>query len=310
MIKNRVFLVKCLIFITLLMLCLAGFELKASNFSMEVLPISNYELGIPQDSVKKQETKKPRRGRFRSHKVSFETFHESYQRALRYYEKGAYLSAVQLFEQLYPLAVGTRQGDSILFLFADSYFKNKDYHLAAYHFKDYTRRYPGTGRTELAALNCVKALYSISPSYEVDQTDTYYAIDEIKDFIKQYPNSPYIEDCNTMLDELRNKLAQKQFEAVKLYYNTGHYRAAQLMVQDFMKEYSYSTYAPEALFLLVRNNYEYASKSVERKQKERFIECAEAYDALVAQFPDFVSLQEAKRIYDQALTEINKINSK
>lgn len=304
------FLVKCLMFSVLLTLCLAKIELKASIFLTEVFPASNYELGTPQDSVKKKETQKPRKGRFRSHKVSFETFNESYERALKYYNKGAYLSAAGLFEKLYPLAVGTRQGDSILYLFADSYFKNKDYHLAAYHFKTYTRRYPGTPRTELAALNCARALYYTSPSYEVDQTDTYYAIDEIKDFIKQYPNSPYIEDCNTMLDELRNKLAQKQFEIVKLYYNTGNYRAAQLMVKDFMKEYSYSPYAPEALFLLVKNNYEYASKSIESKQKERLIECAEAYDALAAQFPNFANIAEAKRIYDKALTEINIINSK
>ena len=43
-------------FSVLLTLCLAKIELKASIFLTEVFPASNYELGTPQDSVKKKET--------------------------------------------------------------------------------------------------------------------------------------------------------------------------------------------------------------------------------------------------------------
>lgn len=264
----------------------------------------------PQDSIKNIKEKKKSKIKFGSNKVNFETFYENYNKAVKYYDRGSYLSAAQLFEQLYPLSIGTKYGDSILFMFADCYFQNKDFQLAAFHFKDYSRRYPGTERTELAALNCVKALYYVSPPYDVDQSDTKYAIEEIKQYINQYPNSKYIEECNQILDELRNKLALKQFEVIKLYYNTGNYKATQISVRNFMKEYSYSKYAQEALFLLVKSNYEFATKSVDSKKKERFLACAEAYDALKVQFPESNFLPEAKIMYDNALNQINIINTK
>jgi outer membrane protein assembly factor BamD len=270
-----------------------------------------YEKGSAlRDTIKDSKEKNKHKFSFKSNKVTFETFNDNYNKAVEYYNKSSYLSAAQLFEKLYPLSIGTPYGDTILFLFAECYFKNKDYQLAAYHFKDYVRRYPGTERTELAALNCVKACYYVSPSYEVDQSDTKYAIEEINDYISRYPHSKYIEECNTMLDELRTKLAQKDFEVIKLYYNTENYKAAQIMVRNFMKEFSYTKYAPEALYLLVKNNFDYASKSVNTKKKERYIACTDAYDALRIQFPNSEFVPLAKVFYDEALKQINILNTK
>lgn len=309
--NKSVFLYGKLLFITVL--CLFAFtNLNANNTNCpnrNILP-SIHEFSNPQDSIKKDTSKPKKKFKFGSKKVNFDTFYDNYEKAVKFYNRGSYLSAAQLFEQLYPLSIGTKYGDSILFMFADCYFKNHDYQLAAFHYKDYSRRYPGTERAELAALNCVKALYYVSPPYDVDQSDTHYAIDEIKLYLVQYPNSKHIEECNLILDELRDKLAKKQFEVIKLYYNTGNYKATQIMVRDFMREYSYTKYAPEALFLLTKSNYEFAIKSIDRKKKERFLACAEAYDALHVQYPDSPLLIGAKKMYDESLKQINIINTK
>jgi outer membrane protein assembly factor BamD len=308
--KNQINMGKRL-FISLL--CFFAWSITSANSSF-LIPINHdHSLIYPselQDTVKDQKTKNRKKFSFGSNKVTFDTFEQNYNKAINYYNKSSYLSAAQLFEQLYPLSIGTPYGDTILFLFADCYFKNRDYQLAAYHFKDYVRRYPGTPRTELAALNCVKACYNVSPSYEVDQGDTKYAIEEIRDYINKYPNSPYINECNEMLDELRNKLAQKDFEVIKLYYHTENYKATQIMVRNFMKEFSYSKFAPEALFILVKNNFDFASKSVDSKKKERFLACVEAYDALSVQYPNSPFVAQAKKFYDQSLNQINIINTK
>ena len=96
--------------------------------------------------------------------------------------------------------------------------------MAAFHFKDYVRRYPRSERTELAHLMAVKAIYNLSPYYALDQMETNYAIEELNLFISLYPQSKYMDECNGMLDDLRNKLAKKDFEIIKLYFNTEHYR--------------------------------------------------------------------------------------
>lgn len=308
--KNQVKMGKHLFIILLCFFACSQLHANSSIFTTLVKEKSFQDVTFLRDSIKENPTKTKRKFSFGNNKVTFETFGDHYKRALNYYNKSSYLSAAQIFEQLYPLSIGTPYGDTILYLFADCYFKNKDYQLAAYHFKDYVRRYPGTARTELAALNCVKACYYVSPSYEVDQSDTKYAIEEIRDYINKYPNSPYIGECNDMLDELRNKLAQKDFEVIKLYYNTENYKATQIMVRNFMKEFSYSKFAPEALFILVKNNFDFASKSVDSKKKERYLACIEAYDALHIQYPNSDFVKQANKFYNQSLNQINIINTK
>ena len=152
--------------------------------------------------------KKTKKKSVKSSKVSFETFDMNYAKALKYYQNGQYLSAARLFEELYPLSLGTTTADTLLFLFADCYYKNKDYELAAFHFKDYARHYPGTDKAEEAHYMCVKSVFEISPVYSLDQSSTLYAIDEMDLFIKTYPYSKHVEECNQMLDVLRENLAQ------------------------------------------------------------------------------------------------------
>jgi outer membrane protein assembly factor BamD len=242
-------------------------------------------------------------------KVNFDTFRQYYDKAMKYYDTKAYLSAARIFEELYPLSIGTPLGDTILFLFADSYYQNRDYQMAAFHFKDYVRRYPGTERTELAALNAVKSMYYNSPDYNLDQFVTMLAIDEINLFIQQYPYSKYIEECNNILDEMHNKLAKKEMEIVKMYYDIGYYEATQIMARNFLKMYSASKYAPEVLYVLIKNNYDFARKSVESKKYNRYKDCLEAYETLQMQYPDNSFLADSKKLALDAENQIKKLET-
>jgi outer membrane protein assembly factor BamD len=239
-------------------------------------------------------------------KVSFESFDVNYQKAKNYYDKEKFLSAAALFEQLYPLSVGTPYADTILFMFADSYYKNGDYQMASFHFKEYTRRFPYSNKAELAALMVVKSIYNVSPYYSLDQYETDYAIEEITHFISVYPNSKYMEECNLMLDELRNKLAKKAYEIAKLYYRTERYQAAQISVKNFIKDYSSSMYADDALFLLIQNNLDYAKKSINAKKRERYIACLDAFSLLKNTYPDSPFISQAASYIIEAEKFINK----
>ena len=243
-------------------------------------------------------------------KVTFETFEENYNKARDYYNRQLYISAARIFEELYPLSMGTPYADTILFLFADCYYQNRDYEMAAFHYKEYANRYTGSPRAEEAHYNAIKAITKLSPDYSLDQTETYYAIEEINLFIRNYPNSPYMAECNALLDEMREKLALKSFEILKLYYNTENYKAAQIAAQNFLKKHSSSPYADDAYAILVKNNYDFASKSVEGKKIERFTACVEAYNSMKASYPYSRLLQESQKIADEAAAKIQKINNK
>ena len=245
-----------------------------------------------------------------SKKVTFETFEQNYAKAMRFYEKQQYLSAASLFEELYPISLGTTRADTILFLFAHSYYMNKDYTMAAFHFRDYVRRYPNSERTAEAFYYCISAIYETSPDYYLDQSNTEYAIEQIKAFVQAYPDNPHIEDCNRMLDELRLKLARKDLEAMKLYYNTDHFEACQVAAKNFFVEYSYSPLMPEAIYYLVLNNYEYARKSVERKQEERYKACLDACRKMELEFPNSNYYKETSKIAQEVTKQLEKIKSK
>jgi outer membrane protein assembly factor BamD (BamD/ComL family) len=64
------------------------------------------------------------------------------------------------------------------------------------------------------------------------------------------------------------------------------------------------------MFLLVKNNYEYASKSIETKQLERYRACTDAFDAFFAQYPESAYLKEAELMARMAAKQIEKLKLK
>ncbi|MDL2312182.1 outer membrane protein assembly factor BamD [Bacteroidales bacterium OttesenSCG-928-B11] len=262
------------------------------------------------DGTKKKKEKLENREKSNKKKVTFETFEKNYNRAMKFYKNQQYLSAARLFEELYPLSIGTPYGDTILFTFANCYYLNKNYELAAFHFKDYARRYSGTPKGEEAYFLCVKSVYNVSPIYSLDQFETKYAIEEIGYFIQQYPTSTYMDECNTMLDQLREKLARKDYEVAKLYYYTGNYQAVQISIRNFMKDFSFSDLAPDACYLLVQSNFDYAKKSVDSKQMERYLQCLDAFETLKANHPVSPLVEQAAKIVAEAEKNMEKINAK
>jgi len=281
--------------------------LPSSFIYSEMVEPSAIPSAIDINSKKKKTKSKASKGKG---KVNYDSFQQYYEKALKHYHGKAYLSAARIFEELYPLAIGTPLGDTILFLFADSYFQNRDYQMAAFHFRDYARRYPGTEKTELAALNAVKSMYYIAPEYYLDQFVTVMAIEEVNLFIQQYPYSKYIEECNEILDGLRDRLAKKELEMVRMYYQTGHYEAAQIMARNFLKTYASSKFAPEVLSVLVQNNFEFARKSIEQKKYHRFKDCLDAFTTLKAQYPESSFISEAQKLADEATIQIHKLEKK
>lgn len=292
--------------------------LLASSVDLYAADIAAPKITFSESFIVVQDTTKPKAPKKKSKtesymgrkKVTFENFEQSYQRAMRFYNNEQYLSAAGVFEELYPLSLGTPRADTILYLFAYCYYKNEDYNMAALHFRDYVRRYPNSEKTEDAFYYCVSAIYNTSPDYSLDQSNTEYAIEQIKAFIQAYPNNAHIEECNVMLDGLRVKMARKKLEILKLYYNTDHFEACQIAAKTFFNEYSYSPLMPEAIYYLVLNNYEYAKKSVESKKEERYKACLEACDRMERDFPNDRYYKETNKIAQEVRKILAKYNNK
>jgi outer membrane protein assembly factor BamD len=208
-----------------------------------------------------------------------------YTKALEYYEKGNYVQAQQLFEQISAFYKGTDKAEKIAFYNANTYYKQKDYILGGYYFKAFSTNFSTSTFAEEALYLSAYCSYLDSPRYSLDQTSTTDAISSLQLFINQYPKSNRVGECNNLIDELRAKLEKKDIEIAMLYFKMSDYKASVVSLNNVLKEYPDTKSKELILYSILRAKYQYAINSVYDKRQERLSAALDAYDELVAGFP-------------------------
>jgi outer membrane protein assembly factor BamD len=77
--------------------------------------------------------------------------------------------------------------------------------------------------------------YEGSMDYNLDQSSTELAINELQDFLNNYPNSERSKNINTLIDELSYKLEFKAYENARQYFKMGEYKAANVALENVWK---------------------------------------------------------------------------
>jgi len=134
----------------------------------------------------------------------------------------------------------------------------------------------------------------------LDPTDTRNAIKELQFFINKYPTSARLEECNKLIDFLRQKLEKKAFEQAKLYYNMEDYKGAMVSVDNMLKEFPDTKFREDALFIKLKASYKLATKSIENKKLDRLKTTVDLYEKFKGSFPNSKYLKEAEKIYADA----------
>lgn len=228
--------------------------------------------------------------------------------AMRYYNDERWSRARQLFENLSLYYRGNEHNEDIAWYYGQSLLKSDYFYSAAYQFKTFSKRYPYSERAEEAAFLSAYCKYMDSPSYTLDQSSTKEAITELEQFTDRYPNSPHIPEANSYLDELRNKLMQKDYDIAIGYYNTESYRAAVVALTNFINLYPDSKHREEAMYTIIKAGYEYAINSREDKMKERLQQVINNFDKFAATFSNSKYMSECQTIYTRCKSELAKIN--
>ena len=144
---------------------------------------------------------------------------DKYTAAENYYNNGEFRRANALIEQIIPSYRGKPQGERLVYFFANSYFETKLYYSAAIQFENFIKSYPNSQRIQEAYFMEAKSYFMLSPRYTLDQDDTYTGIDKLQVFINRFPNSEYVSEALELMDELQNKLEEKDFEISKFPSN-------------------------------------------------------------------------------------------
>ena len=232
---------------------------------------------------------------------------QKYEASMKYYEKGDYYHALSLFDELIVLYRGTVKIERIYYLYAQSYYKQKDYILASYHFKYFAKTFPRSPFAEECLYLSAYCKYLDSPSYSLDQSNTRIAMRDLQTFINMYPNSEKVEEANKVIDELRLKLIRKDFNAAKEFLKTEYYRAAVYSLNLHIKEYPSSPYREECSYLIIKADYIYAKKSIFSMQEERYNSAIAAYNDYNAKYPEGKYSKDALKYKVDAQKGIEKV---
>jgi outer membrane protein assembly factor BamD len=221
-------------------------------------------------------------------------------KAFEYYDKGDYLRAGTMFDQIAPIFRGTKRADSVYFFQAMSYFKQSDYIMSGHYFQLFSETFGNSPFVQDAAFNEAYCYYLSSPRPELDQASTYQALETFQLFMVHYPKSSHIAECQRYMTELREKLMQKSYMGAKTYFDLEDYKASVTALNSSLIDFPETQYREEILFMIVKSNYLLSVNSIESKKPERFQETIDDYYSFIAEFPESKFLKEASRMYENS----------
>lgn len=192
-----------------------------------------------------------------------------FEMATKLYDAGKYTKAIRIFEQIAPAYRGKPQAEKLFYMFAQSYYKTKQYYLAGYQFESFTSGYPKSEKIQEAAFLGAKCFSMLSPVYSLDQTDTKKAIDKFQAFIDSYPNSEYLPEANKTVKMLNEKIEKKVYENAKGYNTISDYKSAIVALDNFIADYPGTIFKENALYYKLDSAYQLAINSIPSKMEER-----------------------------------------
>ena len=237
-----------------------------------------------------------------------------YETAKAYYLEGKYLKASELLESMVTMLKGGDKAEESLVLLARCYYESGDYETASQYFKVHYSNYPRGEYSEYTRFYSGKSLFMGVPEPELDQSNTYAAINELQLFMEYYPHSHYNAEAQEMILKMHDVLVMKQYLSAKLYYDLGdlayignNYQACIVTAQNTLKDYPYTTLREDLSLLILRAKYQMAHKGVESKKLERYRNTIDEYYAFKTEFPDSKHIKEADKYYKEAINFVKRM---
>ena len=222
------------------------------------------------------------------------------EKGVEYYEAGKYAKALPIFDELLTLYRGTQKAQDVYYYYAMTEFNMGNYLVAAYHFKTFYQTFPNHSFADESAFMVGFCYAKESPTYSLDQTHTFKAMNELQLYINTHPNSAHIEECNMLIDEMRGKLERKSFEIAKQYWHTDNYKAAVEALSGHLNDYPDTPFREESMYLKLDASYKLAKNSIVSLQPQRLKQTLTAYFELMSAFPDSEYKKQATKIQVEA----------
>lgn len=233
----------------------------------------------------------------------------AYEKAYSLYEEERWRDAIDAFETVLSIGRGTDIGQDAQFYLAESYYNSNQFLLAASEYERYSSSHPSSSRREQADFRAALSYYQMSPRYKVDQTNSRQAIERFRLFLARYPNSDRAEEASDIIEELRDKLAQKTYESGHFYMRTGSFRAAAIYFDLVLDRYPETVWAERALADQIDAYLQYADNSIPSRKEERYRMAMDSYETYLQLFPRGENRSRAEELYDDVQDALDQYES-
>lgn len=209
-----------------------------------------------------------------------------YSTAIKQYNAEKWSKAASLFDACLGYYIGSAREDSIAFFSARSKFKHRDYGEAAAGLDEFRRKFGRSLFIEDADAMYAMCQYYLSPGPTRDQVISAKAIVAFGEFIERYPSSPRNEYFRSLIDELTQRLHDKNFLNAYTYFKIRRYKSAVVAFKNALKNYANTPHREEIMYYIVASHHNLAYHSVQAKQLDRYMDMLDAYYTFIEEFPE------------------------
>ena len=229
--------------------------------------------------------------------------------ANKLYKNGDNYKAITLYEQLVPVFRGQDEAEEIAFNFASAHYNQKQYISASHYFKQFANTFANSEKKEEADFMAAFSNTRMSPTHKLDQSFSEKGIEALQTFVNSYPDSPRVNQCNELIDELRSKMERKSYESAKLYYKLKNYSSSVVAFENMLKDYPETQREEEIRYLVAKSSYQLAQNSVYLKKEERYLATVEKCNLFLKKFPKADKKSEISTFVAKSNKELNKFNN-
>lgn len=179
------------------------------------------------------------------------------QMALRRQHFNTAVAAFEVQEAKYPYGAYSQQ-EELNIIYA--YYKNGNYPSAQAAAQHYIQLHPDGKYVDYAHYMNAMSTFVLSRSFLInyfpidpalrDPTTSIEAFNKFARFLRDYPQSPYIDDARLHMIYIRNAIARAHFKVAKYYYSRGAYVAALDRARLVVFKFQGAPVIPNALVMM------------------------------------------------------------
>lgn len=202
------------------------------------------------------------------------------------FEKKKWKDALALYERLSNFVAGTDDAPNVVYNSAYANYYDRNYKLAGHQFKNFSVTFPQDPRAEDAAYMSALCYYEGSMDYNLDQTSTELAINEMQNFLNNYPNAERGKNINELIDELTYKLEFKAYENARQYYKMADYKAAATSFENVLEDFPSTKLRTKIYDYILKSRYELAVNSIYELKRDRIEDALTFTKQIEREMPD------------------------